>query len=565
MLSTSGGCEQASTSSPTNPLPGKAEFRSVLAAHPSVYGTHHIGASTEQAQQAIADGVVEVIAGYEAGHVVNCVNLETRPRGTCAVVVRHSIGSGSCPEVLGVLQSAAVNVEQMDNRVLLGGASAVASLRTRSRHHRRFGGSDSHRRACAQRRCQTRRVHRVSWITERDTSIREGEMSERAINFSAGPCTLPLSVLEEAQAEFVDFGGLGMSLIEMSHRSKAYQGVQDAATDLAREVFEAPDDFDVLFLGGGATLQFAMVAMNLLGQGRKGAYVNSGAWGGKALEDATHHGDVYSAWDGAESGYTRMPADAELDLQSGTRYLHITSNETIGGIRFAEFPDVGVPLVGDMSSDYMSRPVPWERFDLIYGGAQKNLGPAGVDITFIRRSILAKTNRDLAAYLRYDIHAAKGSMYNTPPVFTHLHGGQGAGLDEGQRRSGRHGGRPPPHKSGMIYEALDGSGGFYRSPVEVASRSHMNVVFRLPSEELERPVRRRGRRPEHAQPEGSSRRGRDPGQHLQRHASPRRGGARGVHGRLPDGARLRCASRPFLSASSILIAPSVSRDRPSTR
>ncbi len=121
-------------------------------------------------------------------------------------------------------------------------------------------------------------------------------MSERAINFSAGPCTLPLSVLEEAQAEFVDFGGLGMSLIEMSHRSKAYQGVQDTATDLAREVFQAPDDFDVLFLGGGATLQFAMVAMNLLGQGRKGAYVDSGAWGGKALQDATHHGDAYSAW-----------------------------------------------------------------------------------------------------------------------------------------------------------------------------------------------------------------------------------------------------------------------------
>lgn len=309
-------------------------------------------------------------------------------------------------------------------------------------------------------------------------------MSERAINFSAGPCTLPLSVLTEAQAEFVDFGGLGMSLVEMSHRSKAYQGVQDDATRLAREVFEAPDDFDVLFLGGGATLQFAMVAMNLLGDGRKGAYVNSGAWGGKALDDATHHGDVYAAWDGAESGYSRMPADAELVLQPDTRYLHITSNETIGGIRYAEFPDVGVQLVGDMSSDYMSRPVPWERFDIIYGGAQKNLGPAGVDITFIRRSILAQTNRDLAAYLRYDIHAAKGSMYNTPPVFSiYMVGKVLAWMRDNGGLAGME--EAAAAKAGMIYEALDASDGFYRSPVEVASRSHMNVVFRLPSEELE--------------------------------------------------------------------------------
>lgn len=309
-------------------------------------------------------------------------------------------------------------------------------------------------------------------------------MSSRAFNFSAGPCTLPLEVLEEAQAEFVEFGGLGMSLIEMSHRSKAYQGVQDAATNLAREVFEAPDEFEVLFLGGGATLQFAMVAMNLLGSGRKGAYVNSGAWATKALEDAAHHGEVYAAWDGVSEHYARMPSDDELTLLPDTRYLHITSNETIGGIRYTEFPDVDLRLVGDMSSDYMSRPVPWDRFDLIYGGAQKNLGPAGVDITFIRRSILSETNRDLAAYLRYDIHAAKGSMYNTPPVFTIYMVGKvlawmkaNGGLGAFEAAAG--------HKAGLIYQAIDTSNGFYRSPVDPASRSHMNVVFRLPSEEHE--------------------------------------------------------------------------------
>ena len=306
----------------------------------------------------------------------------------------------------------------------------------------------------------------------------------RIHNFSAGPCTLPVEVLEEAQSEFVDFGGAGMSLIEMSHRSSIYDEIHMQAMDRARSVFGAPDDFAVLFMGGGATLQFAMLAMNLLTPATKGAYVVSGSWAQRAIDDGGHHGSVYAAWDGADDAYGRMPNDDELVLQPDTRFLHVTSNETIGGIRYAAFPDVDVPLVGDMSSDYMSRSIPWDRFDLVYGGAQKNLGPAGVDITFVRADVLESTNRDLAAYLRYDIHASKHSMFNTPPVFPIYMVGKVLAWMESQ------GGLPAMEsaaeaKSSMVYRAIDESDGYYVNPVEVASRSHMNVVFRLPSEELE--------------------------------------------------------------------------------
>ena len=239
-----------------------------------------------------------------------------------------------------------------------------------------------------------------------------------------------------------------------------------------------------LFIGGGATLQFAMVAMNLLDGDSKGAYIHSGAWAGKALSDAGHHANVYAAWDGKEDGYSRMPSDGELSLEDQTRYLHLTSNETIGGIRMVDFPELDVRLVGDMSSDYMSRAIPWDRFDLVYGGAQKNLGPAGVDLTFVRKRVLAETRRDLAAYLRYDIHAAKDSMYNTPPVFAIYMMGKvlkwmrdlgGIGVLEQRARQ----------RSGMIYSAIDNSDGFYRSPVSVEHRSHMNIVFRLADPDLE--------------------------------------------------------------------------------
>lgn len=306
----------------------------------------------------------------------------------------------------------------------------------------------------------------------------------RAINFCAGPCTLPVAVLEEAQAEFVDFAGSGMSLIEMSHRSSQYDEVHNEALGLVRSLFGAPDDFEILFLQGGASLQFSMVPLNLLHQGAPAGYVVSGSWGKKALEDATHHGTVYAAWSGQDDGFTRMPGSTEIEVRPGSRYLHITSNETIHGVRMVQWPETEVPLVGDMSSDYLSRSIPWERFDVVYGGAQKNLGPAGLAIVFVRRSVLESTNRDLGGYLRWDIHADKNSLYNTPPVFAIYMMGKTL------KWIVNRGGLPAmeaaaTERAGLIYGAIDESAGYYRSPVDPAARSHMNVVFRLPDEEAE--------------------------------------------------------------------------------
>ena len=309
-------------------------------------------------------------------------------------------------------------------------------------------------------------------------------MTNRKHNFSAGPCTLPLEVLEEAQQEFVDYQGAGMSLFEMSHRGKHFVDVAQEAMDMAMKVFQVPDDFSVLFLQGGAILQFSMVPMNLLTAGKKGAYVHSGTWAKGAITDATEYGDTYIAWDGKEDNYTRMPLDKELKIQDNTRYLHITSNETIGGIRFNYWPEIDVPLVADMSSDYMSRPIPWEKFDLVYGGAQKNLGPSGMAVVFVRKSILEHCNRNMGRYLRYDIHESKDSMFNTPPMFPIYMFGKILKWMEKQ------GGlqmmeSAAAEKANILYSAIESSNGYYNCPVEVESRSHMNVVFRLPSEDLE--------------------------------------------------------------------------------
>ena len=309
-------------------------------------------------------------------------------------------------------------------------------------------------------------------------------MSSRVHNFCAGPCILPLSVLEEVQAEFVDYHGAGMSLIEMSHRGGHYDEVHAQARALALEVYGAPEDFDVLFVQGGATLQFAMVPMNLLAPGCRGAYALTGTWARGAFQDAAHCGEVYAAWDGAEEGYRRAPASHEIRLQEDTCYLHITSNETIGGIRYAQWPEAPVPLVADMSSDFMSRPIPWARFDLVYGGVQKNLGPAGMAMVFLRRALLDEARESLARYLRFDVHQKSSSLFNTPPVFTVYVTGKvlrwmkdKGGLEVIEREA--------REKAELLYGVIDSSDGYYSCPVDTASRSHMNVVFRLPSEELE--------------------------------------------------------------------------------
>ncbi|MEL6985594.1 MAG: 3-phosphoserine/phosphohydroxythreonine transaminase, partial [Actinomycetota bacterium] len=303
-------------------------------------------------------------------------------------------------------------------------------------------------------------------------------------NFCAGPCTLPMSVITELADELPDFGGTGMSLIEMSHRDPVYDEVHHGTIDALRRLCAVPDDFSILLLQGGATLQFAMVPMNLLGSGQVGAYSVTGSWAKKAIADAAKIGQTAVAWDGGDDGYRAMPTADDLDVPDGVRYLHTTSNETIGGIRLPEFYDLPVRQVADMSSDYLTRAIPWDRFDLVYGGAQKNLGPAGLAVVFVRNSVLEEIPESVPSYLSFATHAKADSLANTPPVFSVWATGKVLSWIEAN------GGVPAMEKraaerSAMVYDAIDGSGGFYRSPVAAVDRSHTNVVFRLPSEELE--------------------------------------------------------------------------------
>ena len=306
----------------------------------------------------------------------------------------------------------------------------------------------------------------------------------RAHNFGAGPCTLPEDVLAEVRDELLDFAGTGMSVVELSHRSPEYESVHAATLDLTRSVSRAPDDFDILFVQGGATLQFSMIPLNLLAAGERAGYVISGTWGDRAYENARPHGNAYAAWDGAADDYTAMPDPGAVVIESATRYLHVTTNETIGGIRMVELPETDVRLVGDMSSEYLARPIPWDRYDLVYGGVQKNLAPAGMAVVFVRRSVVESANPDLGDYLRYGFHATSDSLGNTPPMFPiYVMGKVLSRID-------RQGGvaaleRQSAEKAGLLYDAIDNSEGFYRNPVNRRDRSHMNVVFRLRSTELE--------------------------------------------------------------------------------
>jgi phosphoserine aminotransferase len=308
----------------------------------------------------------------------------------------------------------------------------------------------------------------------------------RKRNFYAGPSTLPVPVLEKIRDQIVDTQGQGLSMIETSHRGGMYEAVHNEAIELLRGLLGVPQDRKILFLGGGATLQFAMVPMNLLAKGGSCDYLLSGAWAQKAVSDARLFGTVRLAYDGGTAKFTGLPRASSVRVPADSAYLHLTSNETIGGVQWKEFPEVGaVPLVADMSSDIMSRRIPAGRFGLIYAGAQKNLGPAGLTVVIIAERLLERSPKDLPAYLSYRIHAEENSLYNTPPVFSVWVLGlmlkwaqEQGGLAAIEKRN--------EEKAALIYRAIDSSGGFYRSPVEAAARSTMNVVFRLPSEELEK-------------------------------------------------------------------------------
>ena len=305
----------------------------------------------------------------------------------------------------------------------------------------------------------------------------------RVYNFNAGPAALPLSVLEKAQAEMLDYAGSGMSVMELSHRSKEFQAIIDAADANIRKLMGVSDDYSVLFLQGGASLQFAMIPKNLRREGKTADYVDTGSWASKAIKEAKIGGSVNVAWSGKEENYTRVPKQTELNLTPGAEYVHICSNETIGGIRFPEFPKTEAPLIADMSSEIMSRVIDVNKFGMIYAGAQKNIGPSGLALVILRKNLIERAPDNIAIFGRYKTHADEKSLYNTPNTWgiyivrlvTDWVESLG-GIPAMQKINEK--------KAATLYGAIDSSD-FWKSPVAVEDRSIMNVVWRLPSEELE--------------------------------------------------------------------------------
>lgn len=311
-------------------------------------------------------------------------------------------------------------------------------------------------------------------------------MSKRAYNFNAGPAALPLEVLERAQAEFVEYQGTGMSIMEMSHRGAVYEGVHNEASSRLLKLLGNPEGYQVLFLQGGASTQFAMLPMNLLTEGKTAGYVKTGSWANKAIKEAKLIGETFVAASSEEDKYMSIPDVSNLKLPENAAYLHVTSNETIEGTQFSQFPDTGsVPLIADMSSDILCRPFDLNQFGMVYAGAQKNLGPSGVTVVIARKELLSDSPKHIPSIFRYDTHADNNSLYNTPPSFSIYMVNQvlkwieEQGNLEGIEKKNR-------EKASLLYKAIDGSGGFFRGCADSASRSIMNVTFRLANEELEK-------------------------------------------------------------------------------
>lgn len=307
---------------------------------------------------------------------------------------------------------------------------------------------------------------------------------KRIKNFSAGPAVLPLSVLKEAQEDFLDYQSTGKSLIETSHRSKEYDAVHQEARNLLLELLKLDDNYTVAFFGGGASSQFAMVAMNLLSQGKKADYLLTGAWSEKAAKEARLFGDVHLAYD-PEGNYTKVPTLGDCHFSDNAAYVHLTSNNTIFGTQYHHYFDTKAPLIADMSSDFLWAPFDAKKFDMIYAGAQKNIGPAGVTVVVIKKELLAACNKNIPSMFDYNLQTKKESLYNTPPVFPIYIVGKvlkwvknEGGLAAMKTRNDK--------KAGLLYKTIDENADFFKCPVEKDSRSTMNVVFRLPSEDLEK-------------------------------------------------------------------------------
>jgi phosphoserine aminotransferase len=310
-------------------------------------------------------------------------------------------------------------------------------------------------------------------------------MTERIFNFSAGPAVLPLPVLEEAREHMLSLPGVGMSVMEISHRSKTFDEIIGGAESGLRELMGIPEDYHVLFLQGGASLQFSMIPMNLLPEGASADYVITGSWGKKALKEAKKQGRAGVAADMADGRYSRTPDDGELTLDPSAAYLHFTSNETIEGVEFKREPEAGqVPLVCDASSNICSRPVDVTKYGLIYAGAQKNLGPSGLTLVIVRDELIRRAPDGLHTMLDYRTHAENKSLYNTPNTWgIYILNLVCRWLKD---RGGLEGmGRENDAKAQLIYDCID-STDFYRGHASAESRSAMNVTFRLPTEELEK-------------------------------------------------------------------------------
>ena len=311
-------------------------------------------------------------------------------------------------------------------------------------------------------------------------------MTQRIFNFGAGPAVLPEPVLEEAQRDLMALPGVGMSVLEISHRSKAFDAIIQACEADIRGLAGISADYHVLFLQGGASLQFSMVPMNLLPEGGTADYIVTGSWSKKAVKEAQKFGGARVACTMEAENFTRVPRPSEIALEPGAAYVHFTSNETIHGVEWTGEPAAGpAPLVCDASSDIFSRPIDVGKYALIYAGAQKNLGPSGVTLVIVRNDLLERVPKNLATMLDYRVQAENKSLYNTPPVFgVYIMGlvmkwlvAQG-GLAAAASRNAA--------KARLLYDAIDSSGGYYRPHAKPDSRSNMNVTFRLPSEDLEK-------------------------------------------------------------------------------
>lgn len=305
----------------------------------------------------------------------------------------------------------------------------------------------------------------------------------KLFNFSAGPALLPEAVLQRAQAELSDWHGTGMSVMEMSHREKDYMGIHAQAQADLRALLGIPEHYRILFLAGGATLQFAALAMNLLPEGGSADYIDTGIWAGKAIQEGQRYGKIRIAASSKADHHASVPDRAEWQLDPSAAYVHVCTNETIGGVEFQQAPDVGqVPLVADMSSHILSRPIDISRYGMIYAGAQKNIGPAGLSLVIIRDDLLDRGRSNIPSVLSYRLMADSDSMLNTPPTYPIYLAGlvfqwlqSLGGLAAVEQRN--------IDKARLLYDTIDASS-FYANPVRPADRSRMNVPFTLADERL---------------------------------------------------------------------------------